>query len=180
MPRPATVSLTACAANLSQTTRPGLGDMTELTDTIVESIVTSPTFQSRTPASSEIVLTVGEVENRSSDVFTKGEQWYLMQSVARDIANPIGMGREKNIKFIMPAEHIKDIARRGAVWDGYANDRRPTHVLNGRFDAITRASEEDRQDFFVFEYTIVDLATGETVVNEAVDVAKSATGRLFN
>lgn len=171
---------TGCAATLTATTRPSLGEMTGLTSEIVESIATAPAIEQRTVSSQPIVLSVDSVENRSSDVFTKAEQWYLMQSVARRVANPTGMGAAKNIRFVLPPDAIRHIERRGSVWEGLATDRQPTHELTGYFSSITRAGAEDRRDFFEFAYQIVDLRTGQIVVDTAVDIEKSAAGRLFN
>jgi hypothetical protein len=172
--------IAGCAANLTATTRPTLGEMTGMTEAIVQSIASSPALTRRGATSTPMVLTVGSIENRSSDVFTRSEQWYLMQSVAREIANPAGMGDERSIAFVMPPEAVRDIRRRGGVWSGFAEGREPTHALNGRFATITRAGAEDREDFFEFAYQIVELSSGQIVVEEAVDVQKSASGRLFN
>jgi len=154
--------------------------MTGMTDAIVRSISTSPAMTNRGAGSPEMVLTVGSVENRSSDVFTRAEQWYLMQSVAREIADPSGMGRDRSIAFVMPPEAVGDIRRRGRLWSGFAEGREPTHALNGRFDTITRAGADEREDYFEFAYQIVDLSSGQIVVEEAVELSKTASGRLFN
>lgn len=154
--------------------------MTALTDAIAQSLIDSPALANRTPQSTPMVLTVGRVENRSADVFTRAEQWYLMQSVARRIVDPATTGPARNIVFVMPPEAVRDIRRRGQLWSGFAQDRAPTHEITGRFSSISRAGADERSDLFEFAYQIVDLSTGAILADEAVDITTAARGRLFN
>lgn len=176
----AACGMVGCAANLGSSTLLTMQEMTSLKDSIIEDIAMSSVMRNRTSQSKEMVLSIGSVENRSADVFTKSEQWYLMQSVARVIANPTGMGADRNITIVMPPEAIEHISRRGSVWRGFANDRSPTHVLNGDFRSISRATKDERTDLFVFAYQIKDIESGEIVVDKDVEINKRAAGRLFN
>jgi hypothetical protein len=177
--------MVGCTPNLSNTTRPQLADMHAVTAEIVASLDESLGLAERSPDSEPMVLTIGQVENRSSDVLTKAEQYYLMQSVARELADPAGIGGSRNIRFVMPADAVEEIRRRGSLWAGFAQDREPTHVINGDFRSITRTAsvdgQETRRDYFVFEYQIVDLTdNGSLLVAEAAEFEREAVGRLFN
>ncbi len=181
----ALTTIAACAAPPPQTTRIRLDDMREVAATVAQSLTQSLNLASRTPSSDPIVLTVGRIENRSSDILTKSEQYYLMQSVARRIIDDDALGDRANIAFTMPAEGVRAIRRRGEPWQGFAQDRQPTHTINGDFRSITRESaapggDRIRRDYFVFAYSIARLDDGRILAEEEAEFERAAVGRVFD
>jgi len=169
-----------CGPDLSQTTRLELADMQQAAGDVLRAFATDPVLGRRGPESPPMTIAVGRIENRSSDVITRSEQWYLMQSVAREVASPQGLGTARNIRLVVPAEHADEIRRRGGEWTDFAAGREITHTLNGRFDSITRDTPAGRQELYVFEYTITEIADGRIVTQHAADIRKEAFGLAFN
>lgn len=169
-----------------QTTRLRIGDMRQVVDATVEKLAGSDWLAAREKATPDrIVMGVERVENRSSDVITRSEQWYLMQSVANQIVSS-GLGRSKNIAMVIPAERLAEASSRGAIGGLPATDRNVTHSMTASIESITRTGggaaggAEGRQDFYTCVYRVVDLGSGELVWEDRVEFSRAALGRSFN
>jgi len=169
-----------------QTTRLRIGDMRGVVDATVEKLAGSDWLAARSPGSpGRVVIGVEKVENRSSDVITRSEQWYLMQSVASKVVSS-GLGRAKNMAMVIPAERLAEASSRGTIEGVAAGDRKVTHSLTAAIESITRTGggasggPEGRQDFYSCVYRVVDLQSGELVWEDRVEFSRAALGRSFN
>lgn len=169
-----------------QTTRLRIGDMREVVDATIEMLAGSDWLAARDAASPDrIVVGVERVENRSSDVITRSEQWFLMQSVAGRVVSS-GLGRSKNIAMVIPAERLAEARGRGTLEGLAGGERNVTHSLTAAIESITRTGggaaggAEGRRDFYSCVYRVVDLQSGELVWEDRVEFSRAALGRSFN
>ncbi len=173
------IALNACAPNLSQTTRLTVGDMRSVVDQTVQALAASDFLAERTPESPPIVIAVRQVENNSSDVITRAEQWYMMQAVANGVFDR-GLRNRANVTIVIPVERLRDAQRRGTISARAGQDRNPTHIMVARIDSATRSDGTLRQDLYQTEYTIVDIDSGEQVFSDVIDFQRAALGRSYN
>ncbi|MFT5423555.1 MAG: hypothetical protein ACI89L_001335 [Phycisphaerales bacterium] len=169
-----------------QTTRLRIGDMQQVVDATVEKLAGSDWLATRSPDSPDrIVIGVERIENRSSDVITRSEQWYLMQSVSSRVVSS-GLGRASNLAMVIPAQRLAQASSRGTIQGVAASDRNVTHSMTAAIESITRTGggatggAEGRQDFYSCVYRVVNLQSGELVWEDRVEFSHTALGRSFN
>ena len=170
--------LAACAGNARPgSTRLSIGDMTEIAGRTAQALAAGPFLAERTPESEPVVIAINRVENNTSDVITRSEQWYLMQSVANEVFERF---RDRNVTMVIPAERLALAKRRGAIETRGGQTREPTHVMTARFTTVTRSDAGGRTELYQADYQITKIATGEVVWADAVEFTRGALGRSYN
>ena len=91
----------------------------------------------RTPESPRMVIAISKVENLSSDLIPVGEQWMLMAKV-RDSVSMVELGKQRNVVFVIPAEHLREAKEAGTLPEDFGKGRKPTHEMGTRRSARRR------------------------------------------
>lgn len=170
--------VTACAPQRSS--RLSIGDVDAIVAQTKQSLTASRFIQSRSPASPPIVLSVQKVENLTSDVITESEQWAMMVEISNDVFVRSPLGRNANIKLIVPRERLTMARRRGVVPAFESADELPTHIMTATFRSVTRDNAAQRYDEYYCEYQITELLSREIVWSDRVKLTRKAFGRAFN
>lgn len=176
------VILCACLAGCAgapQSTQMTSGDLEVTTAAMARDLAGSRFLAERGPDSERMVVAINKVENLSSDLMPAGEQWMLMERVKGSLPI-VELGRQKNIAFVIPAEHLREGRERGTLPEGFAAGRRPTHEMAATFHSGTRVAGLDRTDAYLVEYRITDLATGELVWNGTFEFKRAAAGLAYD
>jgi len=139
----------------------------------------SELLAARTPESPPMVIAINKVENLTSDLIPESEQWYLMQKV-RGSLPIVNLGKERNVKFVIPVQHLREGRESGAYAENVAAERRPTHEMSATFRSATRAASLDRTEVYMCEYRITDLTSGELEWTEIVEFKRAAFGRAYD
>lgn|GEM_PF-1628374 len=170
--------LAACASGARPgSTRLTIGDMTEIADRTAQALAASPFLAGRTADSAPVVIAITRVENNTSDVITRSEQWYLMQAVANQVFD---LFRDRNVTMVVPAERLALARRRGAIEARAGQTREPTHVMTARFTTVTRSDAGGRRELYQADYQITKISTGEVVWADSVEFTRGALGRSYN
>lgn len=173
------VLMTACAAPGRQSTRLTADDLEATTTEIAARLGASAFMASRGPESPRMVVAVQKVENLTSDLIPEREQWWMIQRV-RDSAPLLALSRQRNIRFVIPVEHLREGEARGTLPENFASSRAPTHEMTATFRSATRAAAMARTEVYVVDYRITDLGTGELVFNETFSFKRQAMGRSYD
>jgi hypothetical protein len=171
--------LGACATAPPKTTVLTTDDLDATTKDMAAKLASSKFLADRTPQSERMVIAISKVENLSSDIITESEEWSLMQRV-RDSLPIVDLGKQRNLVFVIPAEHLKEGQAKGAYDAEFAKGRRPTHEMDATFRSATRAAGMDRTDAYMVEYRVTNLASGELVWNETFEFKRVAKGRSYD
>ncbi len=151
----------------------------DMADKLRAGLVESSLLANRTGDTPPMVIAISKVTNLTSDLMSEGAKWYLMERVKS--ALPLStLSRDKNIVFVIPAEHLRDAHRRGTVESDFAAERKPSHAMTATFTSVTRATGKDRTDLYYCEYTITDLKSGEMVWTDKVEFKRVAHGRAWD
>lgn len=172
------MGLAACQSG-PRTSRLAVDDMRMIVDQTIEKLAASDFVRERDATSPPIVITAQRVENRTSDVITRSERWYLMQAVATEVVSS-GLARERSIVIVIPRERLEDAKRRGTISELAGEQRDPTHVLEATFRSLTRSDGSVREDLYYCEYRVTDLQSGAIAWADAVEIKRAAFGRSFN
>lgn len=152
---------------------------TEMGGKLQGKLATSDVFAGRGGESPAMVVSIQKVSNLTSDMIPESARWYLMEKVKSSLPMA-ALSRDKNIRFVIPAEHLRQARERGAVEDDFANDRAPTHVMTATFLSATRAGGLERTDLYYCEYQLTDLSSGEVVWTDTVEFKRTAHGRSWD
>lgn len=172
------VTVFSCAAP-ARTTRLQTRDFQEAATEIATSLRRSDFLRERTQASEPIVIAITKVENLSSDLLSEGEKWFLVDRVMNSDMMA-ALRQERNIRFVIPAERLEDLAA-AASWAGpIGQDRAPTHSMTAALRNVTRSAGVDRTDLYAAEYTITRIESGETAWTGEYLVKRTAVGRAYN
>lgn len=157
-------------------------DFTEFAVGLSSKLSQSDFLRDRTPDSAAMIIAVSSVENLSTDLLSEGERWYLMDRVIDSRTMEV-LGRQKNIRFVIPAEKL-DLLRARLRDEGLpmppAPERAPTHAMTARVLSVTRTAGRDRTDLYDCRATISDLADGATVWTDSFAIKRIAAGRSYN
>jgi hypothetical protein len=170
--------LGGCAGMRSTTTLTS-GDIDATTSAMAAKLAASKFLQDRTADSPRMVVAISKVENLSSDLIPEGEQWLLMQKV-RDSLPIVQLGKDKNLVFVIPAEHLRAGQRSGNLPLETGQNRKPTHEMDATFRSATRSRGIDRTDAYLVEYRVTDLANGELVWDESFEFKRIARGLSYD
>lgn len=169
-----------CASTRERSTRLTATDVRDMSAEMAASLAGSDFLRERGPDSERMVIAIDRVENLSSDVVPVSEQWYLMERVRA--STPIqSLGTQRNIGFVIPAEHLKRLKERGGAEAAMAAERRaPTHAMRGVLRSVTRAVALARTDLYSFECRIIDLSTGDIVWSDSFELKRAAAGLSYD
>ena len=168
----------ACSAP-PRSTQLTTSDLDATTAAMAAKLASSKFLADRTADSPRVVIAISKVENLSSDIITEGEEWMLMQRV-RDSLPIVQLGKQRNLAFVIPAEHLKAGQARGTLDAEFAKGRKPTHEMDATFRSGTRTSGKDRTDAYLVEYRITDLSSGELVWDESFEFKRVAQGLSYD
>jgi hypothetical protein len=170
--------LASCSAP-PRTTVLTTGDLDTTATEMAAKLSASKFLADRTPDSPRMVVAISKVENLSSDIITEGEQWMLMNKV-RDSLPIVELGKQRNLAFVIPAEHLKAGQARGTLDAEFAKGRKPTHTMDATFRSATRSQGQDRTEAYLVEYRITELASGELVWDESFEFKRVAKGLSYD
>ena len=155
-------------------------DMQEITAQIADKLRASDFLAARTPESPPLTITINKVLNYTSDVIRDSDRWYLMYRVI-DSFSIKTLSKEKNISLVIPAERLKELRAKVGTGDGPVGEgRKPTHVMEATFRSATFMAGANRTDAYYCQYSIVDIATGETAWSDKFEFKRAAVGRAYN
>lgn len=136
-------------------------------------------FAQRTPDSPPMVVSITKVTNLTSDIMSESAKWYLMERVASSI--PFAqLAREKNVRFVIPADRLRAAKQRGTVDQDAGAERETSHLMTATFTSVTRATGKDRTDLYYCEYNITTRASGEIIWTDKVEFKRTAHGRSWD
>ncbi len=163
----------------AKSTRLTMGDLDDTTAVMAQKLADSRLLADRTPESPRMLIAINKVENLTSDLIPESEEWLLMERVKGSL--PIlNLGKERNMAFVIPANHLRAGRKRGNLPQGFAMERRPTHEMTATFHSGTRSSRKDRTDAYLVEYRITDLETGTLEWNETFEFKRAAAGLAYD
>jgi hypothetical protein len=174
----ACAALPGCSAP-ARSTALTMSDLDQTTAVMAAKLRDSDLLAGRGPESSRMVIAISKVENLSSDLIPVGEQWLLMEKV-RSSLPVVELGKQRNIAFVIPAEHLRGGRARGTLDEEYAAGRRPTHEMAATFRSGTRAAGRHRTDAYLVEYRITSLETGELEWAETFEFKRAAVGLSYD
>jgi hypothetical protein len=155
-------------------------DMQEITTQVAEKLRASDFLAKRTPESPPLTITINKVLNYTSDVIRDSDRWYLMYRVI-DSFSIKTLSKEKNISLVIPAERLQELKAKVGTGDGaIGQGRKPTHVMEATFRSLTYLAGKDRTDAYYCQYSIVEVASGETVWSDKFEFKRAAVGRAYN
>ncbi|MEM6748932.1 MAG: hypothetical protein AAGA57_07840 [Planctomycetota bacterium] len=179
------LALALCLAGCQTggTTRVQIADYQEVADRMALSLRDAPAIRGRTPASEPWVVTMSGLENRSTEVLTEAERWYVLARIRA--AQPIDELWDRHaLRFVVPRERW-DLLRSGRPEEFAGDDfgggsSGATHTLDGTLRTVTRAQSHDRTDLFLLEFQLLDLRTGEPVWLDRFEFKRAAAGFIWD
>jgi hypothetical protein len=169
--------LSACAAR--QSTQIRVADLEETTAVMADRLRGSSLLAERTADSPPMVVAIHKVENLTSDLIPEGQQWWMMHRV-RSSQPLLALARDRSIRFVIPAQHLREGMERSAFDEGFAAGRAPTHEMSATFLSATRSAGKDRTDAYLCEYRITDLNSGQLAWTETFEFKRAAFGRAYD
>lgn len=169
-----------------QSTRLTAADLTDVSAEMAAALSAAPQVRGRTPGSPAWVVAIDRVENLSSDIISRSEQWYLVEKVRGGL--PLAeLGRSRNISFVIAAEQLEGLRASGVLGETdaggvrFGEDRRPTHRMSGVFRSLTRSAPGvARTDAYSVTFTITEIGSGEMVWSDDFLIKRAASGRSWN
>jgi hypothetical protein len=178
------LGLSACTpATARPTTRFTADDFDAMTEAMAQSLLRSEALRERGANSEPWVVSIQKVLNLSSDVVPEREQWSIMAQLRG--ATPIrDLRAHKNVSFVLPAERVVALRESEDAPEfhdeGFAAERKPTHVMTATFRSATRAVEKARTDVYYTEFEILDLATHQPVWQDRFEFKRAAKGAVWD
>jgi hypothetical protein len=173
------LTLAGCASTGPKSTVLTASDLDTTTAVMAQKLSDSRLLAERTPDSPKMTIAISKVQNLTSDIITEGEQWSLMEKV-RGSLPIVELGKQKNLTFVIPAEHLRSAQAKGTLPTDFASGRKPTHEMDATFRSATRSGGLDRTDAYLVEYRITDLASGELVWDETFEFKRVARGLSYD
>lgn len=178
--------LPACSNNKGQSTRLIGEDILVATDEVREKLASSAFLAERTPGDAPVRLAPGRVRNLSNDRLSKGDQLVAVRRVLADQGLQ-DLLLSKGIAVIMPPKEAEAYADELLAQPEAFRAVAPTHAFRAEFRSLTRAGGDRagdiadvRQDYFLVDYSILDLASSRVVWTGTFEVARRATGILVD
>ena len=171
-------ALAACAATPARASTLTSDDLVVTTDQMASQLAASEFLGSRTPESPPIVIAIDKVQNLTSDLIPEGQQWWMMARV-RDQLNLNTLRRDRNVRFVIPRQYLREGMERGNLEDGVAA-RAPTHQMSATFHSATRFAKATRTDAYLCEYRITSLETGELQWSGTFEFKRAAFGKAYD
>ncbi len=171
----------AACTTTPQTTVLRGADLEAAQQAMAHGLAASPFLRDRDASAPPIVIVTQKVENLTSDVIPPREQWMIVARLQGSLP-VIELGRQKNIRFIVPPEHhdmLREAGYDGELGRGLA----PTHVMTATFRSSTRTVRPEdggpvqrRQEYYTFEYRITELETRQLVWTDSFEFKREAVG----
>ncbi len=171
-------TLAACGPRAKSTRLTG-GDLADMSTELAQKLTDSDWMKARSPDSPPIVITWDKVENLTSDLLSRSEQWSMMQHV-RDSADLVRVGREKAFTLVIPAALKDEGQARGSFEPGTAAARAPTHRMDATLRSATRADGVHRTDVYLCDFRVTLLSSGELAWSDTVALKRAAAGLSFD
>lgn len=172
------VWLAGCAAP-ARSTRLTAGDMEETAGVMAGKLAASSFLSGRTGDSEPVVIAIDRVENLTSDVIPASEQWWLMERL-RDAATLQSFARDRNIRFVIPAEHLREGRERGNLPREFGAERAPTHQMSATFRSATRSADRSRTEVYLLDCRITEVGTGALAWSDGIVLKREAFGKSYD
>lgn len=169
--------LSGCSTPARASTLTG-DDLVVTTDQMASRLAASEFLGTRTPDSPPIVVAIDKVQNLTSDLIPEGQQWWMMARV-RDQLNTNTLRRDRNVRFVIPQQFLREGMERGNFEEGVAQ-RAPTHEMAATFRSATRFAKAARTDAYMCEYRITDITTGELQWTGEFEFKRAAFGKAYD
>ena len=133
----------------------------------------------RSASSEEMRIAITRVENRTRHLMDPGEQWAIMDRVAKSV--PImTLAEQANVRFVLERDFEREAKERGTLPAEFGRERRVTHVMRAVFDSPTREGLRDRTDAYLCRFSILELSSGEEVWSDSFDFKRVARGNFLD
>lgn len=145
-----------------------------------QSLRHSDAFTQRDPQSEPWVVSFEKVQNLSTEIMTRGEQWGIIAMIRG--AQPINsLWDQSRVVFVIPAQYAID--QRGTLDSeradkGFGSERGVTHTITATFRSVTRADAKGRTDLYSAQFQMLDLKTGEPVWLDEFEFKRTASGSI--
>lgn len=163
----------------AKSTRLQTRDFQDISTEVGASLQSSEFLRERTPESPLMLIAIHKIDNLTTDLVSEGEKWFLMDRVMNSGVMD-ALRRERNIRFVIPAEKLEALAERNLWAAPIAPERRPTHTMTASLRNVVRAAGLDRTDLYAAHYTITALDSGENVWTGEYLLKRTAEGRSYN
>ncbi len=136
-------------------------------------------FADRGPDSPPMRIAIHKVQNLTTDIIPENQQWAIMARV-RDAQPIVALSRERNVRFVIPAEYLQESRLKADSEPGFGANRKPTHTMSAKFRSIMRSAVKHRTDLYSCEFQITTLDTGEIVWVGLYEFKKTAVGKAYD
>ncbi len=175
------VSFTGCAAP-SRTSTYDSAALLSSAESVREAFASSTFLSGRSQSSPEIRLLVDKLENFSSERLTRTDQLATVWRVVSD-DGVLDLLRQRNVRVYFAPRDDDALARVvGANYRDWSSPDKPTHILNARFNSITRGSSlsgsltDQRADDFLLNFNIIEDASGAQLWSHTARFKRSSFG----
>lgn len=169
------IVLAGCGGQ-SRSTRLVSDDLLEASSSMAEQLAASDWLAGRSASDDVVIVAIDRVENLSSDVIPSGEQWLMVDRLRAGLPMQ-QLSVDRAVKFVIPAERLKELRGSSAEFADVGLERSPTHRMGGVIRSVTRVGGGGRTDLYVFDCVIEDLMQGATVWTGSFEVKRLAFGR---
>lgn len=171
--------LGGCAGSPARSTRLTDTDLTEFSHEMALRLRESDWMRERDERSQRMVVTINKVENLTTDLLSRGEQWAFVARV-RSAEALVGLGRQKNFAVVMPVEHLQEGKDRGNLPEDFAANRAPTHEMSATLRSATRSGGGQRTDVYLCEFRATRLADGVLEWTDTFEIKRAAVGLSYD
>lgn len=168
-----------CADRRTGSTRLTAQDFADLSAEIASQLSASDAIQGRGPSSMPWVVSMDRVENLSGDFISVSEQWWLMEKVRSSVPMR-SLGERFAIRFVIPAERLKEIRGAGPELADAGSARAPTHRMGAVIRSVARSGGGGRTDLYATDFELVGLADGAVVWSGRGEIKRVAFGRSWD
>lgn len=168
----AAAAVPGCRA--AETTRATVDDLEVMATAVAASLRQAEPITRRGPGDADLVISIGELVNLSSDIVTRSEKRAIMNRIVNSQALS-ALARERNLRFIGEAElAVTDDAVRGG------GRLVPDLQLRGELRTLTRAAADGRSDTYLATFDLLSLPRGEIVWTDRFEYKRTARGALWD
>lgn len=167
----------SCVTSGARSTRLTDRDLIDAVQHMQSSLAKSDFFAQRSPNSAPAAIVINRVENLTSDVISRAEQWELVAQLRA--ALPIQrLAERKNITFLIaPRQHV--ILRQAGFLGDLGPTTPATHVMSATFRSTRRAGLS-RADYYYLEYRITDRRTRQVVWTDSFEIKREVVGLVID
>lgn len=171
--------LGGCESGQVRTTRLAADDFADVANAVAAQLTASAALADRRPENPVWIVAIDRVENLSSDVIPVSEQWWLMAKLRASLPMRT-LSQAKAVRFVIPAEHLKEVRARDPELAEAAPERAPTHRMGAVFRSVTRMGENGRTDLYRVDFDLVNLSDGELEWSGSYEFKRLAFGRSWD